>query len=188
VPLSIPPGSTPPSSTPPSSTPRPPDPEGTDERPSPAAVAIHRELAARGPLTLIELRTALAGQAGRGVAGPGITITEDDLDDLVDGEIPFVAEIAITGPPAYVALDRVLLGRVFTHRLTAEDIQSDTVAIEPDLVALAAITGEAPFDQLDDEQPIDQLFVQDGHDLATSFDLPDGTLFESGREISSASP
>ena len=109
-----------------------------------------------------------------------ITVTEDDLDDLVDGEIPLVAEIAITGPPAYIALDRVLLGRVFTHRLTAEEIQSDTVAIEPDLVALSTITGEAPFDQLDDEQPIDQLFVQDGHDLATSFDLPEGTLFEFG--------
>ncbi len=172
MPTSIPPGS-----TPPSSTPRSPDPEETDERPSPGAVAIHRELAARGPLTLIELRAALAGQS---VAGRSSTVTEDDLDDLVDDEIPLVAEIAITGPPAYIALDRVLLGRVFTHRLTAEDIGSDTVAIEPDLVALSTITGEAPFDQLDDEQPIDQLFVQDGHDLSTSFDLPEGTLFEFG--------
>jgi hypothetical protein len=171
------PTSIPPCSTPPSSTPRSPDPEETDERPSPGAVAIHRELAARGPLTLIELRAALAGQS---VAGRSSTVTEDDLDDLVDGEIPLVAEIAITGPPAYIALDRVLLGRVFTHRLTAEEIQSDTVAIEPDLVALSTITGEAPFDQLDDEQPIDQLFVQDGHDLSTSFDLPEGTLFEFG--------
>src|SRR5664279_799053 len=116
------PTSIPPSSTPPNSTPRSPDPEETDERPRPAAVAIHRELAARGPLTLIALRAALAGQS---VAGQSITVTEDDLDDLVDGEIPLVAEIAITGPPAYIALDRVLLGRVFTHRLTAEEIQSD---------------------------------------------------------------
>lgn len=172
MPTSIPPGS-----PLPSSTPRSPDPEETDERPSPAAVAIHRELAARGPRTLIELRAALAGES---VAGQRGTVTEDDLDDLVDGEIPLVAEIAITGPPAYIALDRVLLGRVFTHRLTAQEIQSDTVAIEPDLVALSTITGEAPFDQLDDEQPIDQLFVQNGHDLSTSFDLPAGTLFKFG--------
>ena len=80
MPIWIPPGS-----TPPGSPPRSPDPEETDERPSPAAVAIHRELAARGPLTLIELRAALAGQS---VAGQSIIVTEDDLDDLVDGEMP----------------------------------------------------------------------------------------------------
>jgi hypothetical protein len=169
-----------PTSLPPSSTPRSPDPDPDeiDEQPTPGAVAIHRELAARGPLTLIEIRAALV--AAQGAAAQSVTVTEEDLEDLVDGEIPLVTEIAITGPRVYIALDRLLLGRVFTHRLTAAEIQSDTVAIEPDLVALSTITIEAPFDQLDDEQPIDQLFVQDGHHLATSFDLPEGTLSEFG--------
>ena len=139
---------------------------------TPAAEAIHRELTSRGALTLVELRSALAGQ--------NIDVTEHDLDELVDGEIPLVTEIALTEPPVYIALDRVLLGRVFTHRLTAEDILSDTVAIEPDLVALSTITSEPPFDRLDDGERIDQLFVQAGQDLATSFDLPQGTLVEFG--------
>jgi len=139
---------------------------------TPAAEAIHRELTSRGALTLVELRSALAGQ--------NIDVTEHDLDELVDGEIPLVTEIALTEPPVYIALDRVLLGRVFTHRLTAEDILSDTVAVEPDLVALSTITSEPPFDRLDDGERIDQLFVQAGQDLATSFDLPQGTLVEFG--------
>ncbi len=158
----------------PTSIPQPPDPDPaeTDEPRSPAAVAIHRELTSRGPLTLTELQAALAGQS--------VDVTEHDLDELVDGEIPLVAEIGITEPPVYIALDRVLLGRVFTHRLTAEEILSDTVAIEPDLMPLATITIETPFDQLDDGEKIDQLFSRAGQDLATSLDLPQGTLFEFG--------
>lgn len=119
---------------------------------------------------LMELSSALAGQ--------GIAVTEHDLDGLVDGAIPLVTEIALTEPPVYIALDRVLLGQVLTHRLTAQEILSDTVAIEPNLVTLSTITSEAPFDQLDDGEKIDQLFVQARRDLATSLDLPQGTLSE----------
>ncbi len=47
---------------------------------TPAAVAIHRELSARGPLTIVELISALSGQ--------DIDYAEYDLDDMTGGRDP----------------------------------------------------------------------------------------------------
>lgn len=139
-----------------------------DEPRSPAVVAIHRELTNNGPLTLQELEAALVGRR--------VDVTEHDLDDLVEGEIPLVTEIGITDPPVYVALDHLLSRRVFTHRLTASEIESDVVAIEPDLVAMSTITIGSPFNRLEAGDRIDQVFARDGEYLGTALDLPTGAL------------
>jgi len=135
---------------------------------TPAAVAIHRELATRGPLTMSQMLTALSGR--------DIDYSEHDLDDLADDGIPLVTDVAIREPTVYVALDAVLRGRVLTHRLTEADIESDTIPFEPDLTAFAFIAEEPPFDHLESGAAVRPKYPADLRDLRTSLDVPTGTL------------
>lgn len=93
------------------------------------AIALLRR---RGPLSVDDWAAALVelghGTAAamtelvRGLDGPG-------LGALADGRL--------------AALDTLLEGRVFTHRLSAEEIASGVVDIDPDLSALAALVVSA---------------------------------------------
>ncbi|MEE2031959.1 hypothetical protein Q8814_07525 [Rhodococcus sp. CC-R104] len=85
---------------------------------SPAATALLRT---RGPLGSRELARALSEQ-GFGDAEQIANALEfgDALDDPV---------VAQTDDGRFVALDAVLEGRVFTHRLTSAEIDADAIAV-----------------------------------------------------------
>lgn len=137
--------------------------------PGPIAAAIHRMLVTRGPLALEVLLAALEHI--------GMTLSEDDLDDLLDaGGLPTVIELDLDSGTVLVALDQLLLGRVFTHRLTAAEIAADVLRMEPDLEAIAQLTDVQPFDRLDDGSEFTDVPESDDIDPALTLGLPTGAL------------
>jgi tetratricopeptide (TPR) repeat protein len=140
----------------------------------PRAVAIHQELFFGGPKSSTALIAALAGQ--------GVTLTDDDLDDLLDaGEVPHVVELTDGDEPLYLALDNLLDDRVFTHRLSAAEIAAGVLTIEPDLKPLMALTDAPPFDRLEDGSPIVEVFTGESVD-------PEGSLIVAAGTLASANP
>ena len=137
--------------------------------PSPIAVAIHHELSIGGPMTAEELLAALARR--------GLSVSGNDLEDLLDaGGVPHVVQLGMPDGPAFAALDSVLRGRVFTHRLTAREVAADVLTVEPDLKPLMILTDAPPFDQLADGSPITEVFQGAGVDPNGSLRLPPGSL------------
>ena len=72
-----------------------------------------------------------------------------------------------------VNVPAVLVGRVFTHRLTAEEIDRDELATVPDFAGIWPLLDGAPFDVLDD-QPIEDAI--DDATLQPVIRLDAGTL------------
>ena len=91
-------------------------------------------LAEYGPMTIPELVEALE----RGGGDLGSEPEEDLADALSEGDGDAVP--LLDGRWAYAPA--LLEGRVFTHRLTAAEVEHDVLTVQPDL--LPALAGEAP--------------------------------------------
>ncbi|MFF0817389.1 SEC-C metal-binding domain-containing protein [Rhodococcus sp. NPDC003318] len=132
-----------------------------------AAVAVLRE---SGPLTSEDWAEMLA-DAGHG------TVTElTELVELLDD--PRVGRL-VDGRD--VALDVLLEGRVFTHRLTAAEIASGLLDAEPDLAPLVLSA------MADDDAPVRVLYSDfDADELAAlglaDEDFPEGAAMQFGTE------
>jgi hypothetical protein len=100
---------------------------------SAAATALLRD---RGPHTLPALAAALAAQ---GFGDPAQIEAAIELDDaLVD---PVITELR---DGRFVALDAVLEGRVFTHRLTAEEIAANALEMFDVLLPALILPNDPP--------------------------------------------
>ncbi|TCN58082.1 SEC-C motif-containing protein [Rhodococcus sp. SMB37] len=100
---------------------------------SAAATALLRE---NGPHTLSELAAALSGRGFGDAARIEAAIELDDA--LVD---PVITELR---DGRYVALDAVLDGRVFTHRLTAEEIAANALEMFDVLLPALVLPNQPP--------------------------------------------
>ena len=93
-------------------------------------------------LTLDDLLRKLGG---RGLP----TTTEQFTEVWRDPAIGNLAQIDVVDPPLVVNLPAVLVGRVFTHQLSAKEIERDELATVPDFAGIWPLLDVAPFDQLD---------------------------------------
>lgn len=118
-----------------------------------AALAVLRE---RGPLTAEEWTRLLVD------AGHGTVDAMTELVELLDH--PLVAYLA-DGRSA--ALDTLLEGRVFTHRLTASEVTSGLIDAEPDLAPLVLLV------MSDDTRPVRALFADYDADEIEALGLAD---------------
>ena len=101
----------------------------------------------QGPTAVPELVQAVRN-AG---IDPGPDAAEVVMDALSE---PDTAAVSLTDERWAWGPD-LLLGRVFTHRLSAEEIEHDLVAVNPDLAALLALDLLPEFARLADQTPVE---------------------------------
>ena len=101
----------------------------------------------QGPTAVPELVQAVRN-AG---IDPGPDAAEVVMDALSE---PDTAAVSMTDERWAWGPD-LLLGRVFTHRLAAEEIEHDLVAVNPDLAALLALDQLPEFARLADQTPVE---------------------------------
>ena len=84
----------------------------------------------------------------------GIDLDPDAAEMVMDEPSePDAAAVSLTDERWAWGPD-LLLGRVFTHRLAAEEIEHDLVAVNPDLAALLALDQLPEFARLTDQTPV----------------------------------
>lgn len=151
------------------------------------AAALEQVLVEQGPSNLSDLVEAL----GRAGVDPGPEAIEVVEDELCEAEIPAVR---LTGE-RWAWGPGLLLGRIFTHRLSAEEIEHDLLHVNPDLSALLALDELPEYSRLSDGVPVRVGFGfqiganEDGnheddaparpraaYDTFGSLELPPGTL------------
>ncbi len=117
-------------------------------------------------LTLDDLLQKLGG---RGLP----TTTEQFTEVWRDPALGNLAQIDVVDPPLVVNLPAVLVGRLFTHQLSAQEIERDELATVPDFAGIWPLLDGAPFDQLDGKHIEDAI---DEVSLAPVIRLAPGTL------------
>jgi len=130
------------------------------------AAAVRRLLADRGPLRSVDLFAALA-EAGIDL-GPE---PEDLLLEAVDSDPGPVLQLA-DGRWAWIP--EVLDGRVFTHRLTAEEAEHDVLTWDDDLTPLSMLTEIPQFQRLCDGAAIAEVFEGLDDDALADRGVPAG--------------
>ena len=127
--------------------------------------AVEHLLTTSGPMTPEHLLVALhdAGvDLGRDPEGT--------LDDLLDAnEMPLVMQLP---DDRYALLPALLDGRVFTHRLSAAEVEQGLVIVSPDLEPLSELVDHEPFDQLIDGTPLEVTFPDLDPDLVVERGMP----------------
>ena len=101
------------------------------------------------------------------------TTIEQFTEAWRDPALGDLAQIDAIDPPLVVNLPAVLVGRVFTHQLSAEEIERDELATVPDFAGIWPLLDGAPFDQLDGKRIEDAI---DEVSLAPVIRLAPGTL------------
>ena len=133
--------------------------------------AVKRLLTALGPMTPEQLLVALhdAGvELGRD--------PEETLADLLDSdELPLVMPLI---DERHALLPALLDGRVFTHRLSAAEIEQGLVAVSPDLEPLSMLADSEPYQQLLDGAPLVVIFPDLEADLLAERGIPVDTISE----------
>src|SRR5664280_2586276 len=133
--------------------------------------AVKRLLTALGPMTPERLLVALhdAGvELGRD--------PEETLADLLDSdELPLVMPLI---DERHALLPALLDGRVFTHRLSAAEIEEGLVAVSPDLEPLSMLADSEPYQQLLDGAPLAVIFPDLDADLLAERGIPVDTISE----------
>ena len=132
--------------------------------------AINDVLLTSGPLTRTELFAHLRER--------GLSPSEVEFEDAWYSEgLPLIAELGVFEPEVFVRLDPMLVGRTFTHRVTHDDLETDSLLVDSDLEAALWLDDSDQFSTLDG-QPIDERLDMD--DLRLH--LPAGRLggFEPG--------
>ena len=144
-----------------------------DVEPQALSAALEAVLSEHGPSTVLDLVRApgvvealrvfeVLGDAD----APGPDAEEIVEDELCEAEFPAVQ---LTGERWAWGPD-LLLGRTFTHRLTAREIEHDLLDINPDLSALLTLDELPEYSRLSDGAP---LRVGFGFLLGASDDDPD---------------
>ena len=100
---------------------------------------LEQILAEHGPLHEDDIAQRLSDT---GVADPDAL-----LDELLDG---FACPARQLVDQRWVWLPAILAGRVFTHRLTADELAHDILSLTPDLDPITALCGHEPYRQLAD--------------------------------------
>jgi len=103
--------------------------------------AVERILTERGPLSKEALESFLQEQ---GVSTSGVQW------DLIETACP-VSQLV---DDRYVWLPDLLRGRVFTHRVTADEALLDMLVVQPDLSAITVLTEYSEFDRFADGSPV----------------------------------
>lgn len=127
--------------------------------------AVERLLTERGPLgeqRLLDLLAEAGVDLGR---DPGDTLIEALETD--DG--PLVLPLA-DGRQALLPL--LLMGRVFTHRLSAAEVEHGLLEVVPDLQPLSMLTERDPYRQLVDGEPIVEFLPDFDAGLLTERAIP----------------
>lgn len=130
--------------------------DSTDASLVTAARDILRE---RGPMFEDELEDALDA-AGVALDPAAQAALGDILDDHHE-PVHWLADERLAWIPG------VLDGRVFTHRLTADEAEHDVLPWNPDLAPLSLVASGQDFARLADGAPISELFAELGEDFAT---------------------
>ncbi len=88
----------------------------------------------------------------RALSERGVPTTDEQLTvSWHHAALGDLAQIEIVDPPLVVNLPAALTGRVFTHRLTAAEIEADELATVPDFAAIWPLLDTPPFNRLDGE-------------------------------------
>lgn len=100
---------------------------------------------------------------------------EPDLTTPLGDPLDLTATIGLVEPPIDVRVDELLMGRTFTHRLTAIEIDRDVLPITPDFTAFWPMIEIAPFDTING-RPFVEFFDQSADNEQAALRLEPGTL------------
>lgn len=95
-----------------------------------------------GPLDYFSLKSALSRR--------GHVLGDGECIQLLCSEAAALCGTVGPDENLFVAMDLLLAGRTFTHRLSAFDITHDCVPVWPDFGHLYRLLGTPPFDRIDD--------------------------------------
>ena len=122
-------------------------------------------LADRGPMSEVDLLAALTGAGADLGRDPRTT-----LDGVLESDCaPMVLPLA-DGRRAHVP--SLLAGRVFTHRLSAAEVEHDFLAVTPDLQPLSILTEMDTYQHLVDGSPVADLMPDFDADLMDERGIP----------------
>ena len=132
-------------------------------------VAVQRVLSEHGPLHEGELLAVLAGDGLDLGAEP-----DERLADLLEtDDVGLVIPLA-SGRLAF--LPALLDGRVFTHRLSDQEIVNDLLDVVPDLEPLSLLTDDERWCLLADGSPLAEVLVGFDNDLLNARGIPFGAV------------
>ncbi len=131
-----------------------------------ASVRLLRE---RGPMSLADLAQELK------LSGVDLgSEPEDELDDVLYGETG--DELIQLPDDRWAEVGFLLEGRVFTHRLTAAEVQYDVLAINPDLELLLEGGEHSPGRRFVDGSGVELAFPGPADERPLGRELPDDVL------------
>lgn len=129
---------------------------------------VHRVLAEHGPLSEDELLDELDAL--------GVELDDDPEPALEEALDEGDGRVALLADNRYAALPELLAGRVFTHRVTAEEATHDVLAMSPDLDPLIALDDNPTYQRLTDGSPVTSVFPPLDADVLTERGIPDDVL------------
>ena len=105
----------------------------------------------------------------RRLAAAGVTDPEDAFDELLD-EIGSAASELID--ERWVWLPKLMSGRVFTHRLTADELAHDMLTVTPDLDPITTLCESERYARFADGSPAQVALPMFDHELLADRDIP----------------
>ena len=129
------------------------------------ADAIQRILADGQPLTEDEMVAALQEQ--------GFVLGVDPVETVADVlERDEVGLVMTLGDGRHALLPALLMGRTFTHRVTAAEIERDFLNVSPDLEPVSLLTEEEPYQRLVEGTGLTEAMAGFDDDLLTERGIP----------------
>jgi SEC-C motif len=127
--------------------------------------AVERLLLDRGPMTEKQLLVELGATGSNLGRDPKATLA----DVLESDGAPLLQQLV---DDRWALLPALLLGRVFTHRVSAAEVEHDFLAVAPDLQPLSMVTEADPYRQLVDGAPLTELLPDFDVDLMAERGIP----------------
>lgn len=130
--------------------------------------AVQQALSARGPMAEDELLDALIADGIDLGPEPEETLTEI-LDDDTELTMPLSDD-------RWAYVPALLEGRVFSHRLSAAEVEHDMMVIGPDLSPLSILTEIEPYQRLTDGSPMTEAFPYLDGEVLAGRGIPDAEV------------